>query len=233
MRSGRIGISLSALLIVLSLGALLGCQKKPAAKQPGVLAQVGKEVLTMEDFEQLIPPEYRTALGRPEKENLVNSWVNAELFYQAGLKKGLDKDKDIARKLKDTERQIIANEMLQREIGGKIQVSDQEAHKYYDSHLAEFGEEVHIRQILVPTEDQAKAILDTLAKGADFAKLAQERSMDPSGQGGGDVGFISRGTGVLHSSSRRPLSVSAKVKPPESSGRTSAFTFCRAWRRDR
>ena len=34
-------------------------------------------------------------------------------------------------------------------------------------------EEVHARHILVPTEAEAKAIIDQLKKGADFAKLAK------------------------------------------------------------
>jgi peptidyl-prolyl cis-trans isomerase C len=53
-------------------------------------------------------------------------------------------------------------------------------------------EEVHARHILVPTEAEAKAAIEQLQGGADFAAVAQERSAGPSGPQGGDLGFIRR-----------------------------------------
>jgi peptidyl-prolyl cis-trans isomerase C len=44
----------------------------------------------------------------------------------------------------------------------------------------------------VPTEDEAKAAIEQLEGGADFAAVAQERSAGPSGPQGGDLGFIRR-----------------------------------------
>ena len=49
---------------------------------------------------------------------------------------------------------------------------------------------VKARHILVKTEDEAKAIITELENGADFAKLAQEKSTGPSGQNGGDLGWF-------------------------------------------
>jgi peptidyl-prolyl cis-trans isomerase C len=65
----------------------------------------------------------------------------------------------------------------------------------YEEKKAQEGfvrEEVHARHILVPTEDEAKAVIEKLQGGADFAEVAQEHSTGPSGPGGGDLGFISR-----------------------------------------
>ena len=45
--------------------------------------------------------------------------------------------------------------------------------------------------ILLETEEAAKAVVDELGKGADFVKLAEERSQDPgSAQNGGDLGWF-------------------------------------------
>ncbi len=53
---------------------------------------------------------------------------------------------------------------------------------------------VNVRHILVATEDEARAILDELADGADFEALARERSLDENARGnGGDLGFFGRG----------------------------------------
>ena len=54
-------------------------------------------------------------------------------------------------------------------------------------------QEVHARHILVETEDQAKAVLERLNKGEDFAKVSAELSKDPgSGQQGGDLGWFTK-----------------------------------------
>jgi parvulin-like peptidyl-prolyl isomerase len=54
-----------------------------------------------------------------------------------------------------------------------------------------------VRHILVEDEDEADAIVAELADGADFAALAEERSIDPgSGARGGDLGPALRGAYV-------------------------------------
>lgn len=56
------------------------------------------------------------------------------------------------------------------------------------------GEQVHARHILVKTEDEAKKVLDRLAKGEAFDAVAKDVSIDPSGKSnGGDLGWFSRG----------------------------------------
>src|SRR6202034_2466653 len=52
--------------------------------------------------------------------------------------------------------------------------------------------EVHARHILVPTEDEAKAIVAQLKGGADFAALSKEKSKDPGAADGGDLGYFTK-----------------------------------------
>ncbi len=55
-------------------------------------------------------------------------------------------------------------------------------------------EEVHARHILVKTEDEAKAVAAQLGGGADFGKLAEEKSLDKATKAdGGDLGYFGRG----------------------------------------
>jgi len=55
-------------------------------------------------------------------------------------------------------------------------------------------EQVWARHILVQTEPEAKAIIELLKNGSDFAKLAKEYSTDTgSGSQGGDLGWFGRG----------------------------------------
>jgi len=73
-------------------------------------------------------------------------------------------------------------------------LSDEAEHKVYDEAVKQMvnEEEVHARHILVPTEDEAKAVLAELKKGADFAALAKEKSKDPGAAEGGDLGFFTK-----------------------------------------
>lgn len=52
---------------------------------------------------------------------------------------------------------------------------------------------IRASHILVKTEEEAKKLLEEINNGADFAKLASEHSMCPSGRDGGDLRFFGRG----------------------------------------
>jgi parvulin-like peptidyl-prolyl isomerase len=54
---------------------------------------------------------------------------------------------------------------------------------------------IRVRHILVKTREEAEEVLQRLRRGEDFSKLAQERSICPSGRRGGDLGYF--GPGVM------------------------------------
>jgi len=54
-------------------------------------------------------------------------------------------------------------------------------------------EEFNASHILVETEEEAQALVDALAEGADFAELAAENSIGPSGPNGGQLGLFTAG----------------------------------------
>ena len=82
-----------------------------------------------------------------------------------------------------------------------------EVRAYYDKHPDKFTEpeQVHLAMILLkvdpssPTsvwqlaEDEARKIIDRIAKGESFEDLAALHSGDPSADQGGDLGYIHRG----------------------------------------
>ena len=53
--------------------------------------------------------------------------------------------------------------------------------------------QVHAIHILVKTEQEAKDILKELNSGSTFQKLAELKSICPSGKKGGDLGWFGRG----------------------------------------
>ena len=53
--------------------------------------------------------------------------------------------------------------------------------------------EVRASHILVKTEQEAKDLYNEIKNGKSFAEVAQEKSLCPSGQNGGDLGYFGRG----------------------------------------
>jgi peptidyl-prolyl cis-trans isomerase C len=53
-------------------------------------------------------------------------------------------------------------------------------------------EEVRARHILVDNEDEAKAIVEQIKAGGDFAAIAKEKSKDPGAAEGGDLGYFTK-----------------------------------------
>lgn len=75
--------------------------------------------------------------------------------------------------------------------------SDADIQAYYDQHLDQFTQPQRNRfsVIQTKTEAEAKAVLDALNKGADFATLAKEKSSDIiSARNGGDMGWLEEST---------------------------------------
>lgn len=83
--------------------------------------------------------------------------------------------------------------------------TDQEMQTYFREHQNDFiiRESAQIRQILVSTESDAKAIETELKKGKRLPELAKKYSISPEGPQGGMVGWVEKGlTDVFESAFR-------------------------------
>jgi peptidyl-prolyl cis-trans isomerase C len=185
------------LLTVISIFLLLvGCGKSDIAKSSQVLAKVDDKEITTSYFERQIKnlPEsvQRLSLEGEGKRAILEGMINREILYKEAVKKGINKDAEIKRKLEDMEKELVISTFIQREFGSRLMVEDKEVQDYYNTHMNEFRnrEEIRISQIIVPEEKDATDILGKLRQGQDFGALAAEYSTDkPSGLRKGDVGY--------------------------------------------
>ncbi len=90
-------------------------------------------------------------------------------------------------------------ELSLAEIAKKIEASEDELFNFYEEESERFTteEERKAQHILIEDEAEAQKVVDLLAKGIEFNKLAQEYSVDTgSKDNGGDLGFFTRGVMV-------------------------------------
>jgi peptidyl-prolyl cis-trans isomerase C len=125
----------------------------------------------------------------PEMQGQLKEEIIArEIFVQEAQARGLDATDDYKNQLDLTRQSILIRELFS-DFQKKNPVTDEEIKAEYDKFAAaNAGKEYRARHILVEKEDQAKAIIARLKKGAKFEDIAKKESKDPgSGANGGDL----------------------------------------------
>jgi len=114
------------------------------------------------------------------------------LVAQAAEARKVQDGADFKRRLALTRTKLLMEQFLQAE--AKNAVTDAAMRKVYDEAIGQMKREpeVRARHILVETEDEAKAVVAELKKGADFAELAKSKSKDPGSADGGDLGYFTK-----------------------------------------
>ena len=141
------------------------------------------------------------ASGRPVTpevlEQIKQELVAREVFMQEAKKRGLDASEEYKNQI-ELARQTILIRSLFADFQKKNPVTDADIKGEYDKFVAaNGGKEYHARHILVETEDQAKALIAEIKKGAKFEELAKKHSKDPgSGANGGDLDWAAAGSYV-------------------------------------
>ncbi len=123
--------------------------------------------------------------------------VAREIFMQEAKKRGLDATEDYKNQL-ELARQTILIRDLFADFQKKNPVTDAEIKAEYDKFVAaNGGKEYRARHSLVEKEDEAKALIADIKKGAKFEDLAKKMSKDPgSGANGGDLDWAAAGSYV-------------------------------------
>jgi len=124
---------------------------------------------------------------------LTEALINRQLVLNAAIQAQYDKTPDMVAHIKALTDSYIAASYLTT-IAEKMKSTEQEIQTYYDKNvLPNIGKEYKARHILVKTEAEAKALIAEIDGGADFSKLAKEKSTDTgSGAKGGDLGWFSK-----------------------------------------
>ena len=196
IRSARrpITAALAALLLasVTHVSALRAEEAKPAADDPVVALVDGAEIHRSDVVAayETLPPPYRSLPFAQLYDTLLDNVISSRLMVEAARKQGLEEDAEVKTRIQRAADRVLTESYLTKLIDDAVTEDALKAE--YEAFKKDFQPEdgVHARHILVATEDEAKAIKAELDKGADFAKLASEKSTDPGAANGGDLGFF-------------------------------------------
>jgi len=190
--------TIAALLFVLP--AASGCSKNSSSEAPAsasdpVIARVNGVDIKQSDLalaEEDVGADMQAASPEAKREHLISYLADIIMVTQAADKKNLADNPDFKRRLAFLRSKLLMGYELQQE--AKTALTDEALKQTYDEAVKSMSgqEEVRARHILVEGEDEAKAILEQLKGGADFAKLAKEKSKDPGAAEGGDLGYFTK-----------------------------------------
>lgn len=184
------------------------------------------------------PQEPLTAEQKKQVEDyLIDQIASAEMLYQSGMKLEIkDLDKKVTEKIAQakarypspeefdkalkeqnldeksireyTQKEIVVNNLIEKEIAPKATVSEDEAKKFYTENMDKYfkkPEQVKASHILIGVDakatdeekrkarEKAEGILKEIKAGKDFAELAKASSTCPSKDQGGDLGSFGKG----------------------------------------
>lgn len=183
------------ILIIMIFGSSISISKE----DENIVARVGNYTITKIDFDQILK-RYEAMrrgqkLNEQEKKMVLDNIVKNFLIVNEAERLKMDKKPEIESQIKIMKMELLMREYVTTMVEPKIKVTDDEIEEYMKQTPDLLPKEgLMLREIVVKSEEEAKAIYEELRKGGDFTKIASEKSISPTKIYGGRIkGEISRG----------------------------------------
>ena len=134
------------------------------------------------------------AQGRPDNPELrtmiKQELITREIMAQEAVKLGLNKNQEVSTQL-DMARQSVLSRAYINEVAKRNPPTEEAMRQAYEQNKDQpAASEYKARHILVATEAEAKMLITQINGGADFAKVAAEKSRDEGSKGqGGELNW--------------------------------------------
>lgn len=167
----------------------------PALADDPVVARVNGFEIKQSDLDfaaSEVGPRLGSVRPADRQRILMQFMIENELFAGAGEQEELDESDTFEKRAAYHRRRALRDAFFDKNI--RDAVDEAEARKIFEENISKVKpeQEISARHILVDTEEEAKEVKAQLEGGADFAKLATEKSKDKNAEGG-SLGFFSRG----------------------------------------
>jgi peptidyl-prolyl cis-trans isomerase C len=194
-------MAFAAVAGLLLLPTVSGCSKDTASQQDPpsasdpVVARVNGVDIRQSDLafaEEDMAADTQQLAPEAKRDQLITYLADIILVTQVAEKRNRADSTDFRRRLAFLRNKLLMGIELQEE--AKAALTEEALREVYNDAVknAVGQEEVRARHILVETEEEAKAILEQIKAGADFATLAKEKSKDPGAAAGGDLGYFTK-----------------------------------------
>jgi parvulin-like peptidyl-prolyl isomerase len=118
-------------------------------------------------------------------ERVRSRFEDEDSFHKALLAQGYTLE-DL---VEDYKEELMYSKMIDQKIRSNITFTKEELSKIREGALTQ----IHVRHILLETHQKAKEVIGLLEEGVSFEELASKMSLCPTGEKGGDLGFITKG----------------------------------------
>lgn len=170
--------------------ALLSSSAPLFASDESVVATVNGSPVTAEQLNNYGQARQSQG-GAVPQQMILDELINRELITQDANKRGINKDDEFVRTLKEQQTNLLAAYAIQRMIQQAGSITDETLQAEYDNYLSTITEqEYRASHILLENEQDAIDAIAALDKGENFAKLAESKSVGPSAPEGGSLGWF-------------------------------------------
>ena len=182
------------------------------------------------------PQDQIDAQFKQQQKDLLRGMIDQALMVERAKDMGINVEPDLAKRLDEVRKQnglatlddlqkgveasglgwedykttirngLLQKEVVQREVGSRVDISPEEVKQYYDAHPQEFTlpERVTLSEISVSTEGEspeefaalrakAEGLRTSVINGDDFAQVARLYSQGSTAKDGGALGTFKRG----------------------------------------
>lgn len=194
-------LRLAGLVLAAGLG-LSACGKGPSAEAPPergdqAVATVDGRIVWASDVKREAVTQGLIGEGEPLDagsdvfHRVLDEVIDQKLLATEALKRKLDKEPLAQRRLAAARERVLGDLLVESVVADAV--NENAIRNLYQEQLklAKRSQEIHARQIVVPTQADAEAMKKLITSGASFEALAMEKSTDAATRfNGGDMGWF-------------------------------------------
>jgi len=178
------------IVIIVLLAGLSACSL--FKKNAEVIAQVDKEILTMDEFKANFTEAEWQGLSTEQKKEYIQQWINLTLLAQEADKLGLHNDKMVKNQVKYAEKKILGNALIANRLQSE-HISEEDLFKYYRIHQGDFSISLmnyKVQRIYLTDANLASKVRQEILNGMRFEDAAKVYSLEELGKNGGYMGTV-------------------------------------------